>query len=243
MKNSICIVIFILISGSTFSQGTYTGASNLSPGNGSLIGSDSRYASKAHGGLITYEEARREYDNIGGSPYLMNSKLSIGLFSKNGNLINNVAAYYDLYHDELIAFDSTQNKEIVLDVQHYTSFQFLDKDDKIQLFKRVDWANLNKFYHILYEHDDFTVCSDIKASILVDSNFNPGIDTYAKKFVQKKTYYVIAKNKSKRFQLKKLEFLNDIPFVSRKKLEGIIKEEKIKKIKNEDDLIELLNRL
>ena len=219
-------------------SGGATRSSSIQGYNTGLIATSDRYGSTQHKGYISYEEVIKEYQEIGGSPYLYGKEIVVDIISKSDSLIYNVPIKYDLYNNEVIA-KTAEGKTIILDQDYYKGFIYKNGDQK-ETFLRLKGKD-DTFYIILFKTDNFVFYKTNNTRIVKTERHIPGVESIQKKFAHTFDYYIMDKNGTKPVKLRKEEAMQYFPKEYRDQIPAIKKELKIKKIRKEKDYIKVIN--
>lgn len=208
--------------------------------NNGLISSNTRYGSKMGRQEMTYEDALIEYQKMEGSPFLGNGEITVDLVYYTDSILKGIDILYDLYNEEMIVRKEDEST-IILDPMYYRSFSFKTKSGKTETYKRVNTNDFLKFYHILFENEDFTFCSEWVVSVIKNTRHVPGQDIPESKFFKRKKYFIITDDKTYKVKLANGAAIENLPVEYQKKVPALMKRIKLKKLKNEKHYLTLMN--
>ena len=206
-----------------------------------LISNNNTIRIKQKSRVVTYEDARNSYNDIGGSPYLHEKHQPlVELYMTTGEVVEDVKIQYDCFHNEIIANKGDQ-VDVILETAFFESIVSPTNDMKYPL-KRPNRDNPNKFYEILYEDDEVTFFKNTKVSMINHTVNVPGQQGSKEMFHRAETYYVVRGNRSPvQVKLKKDNFFILLPKEKRAELKIAMEELGLKKLKREEDYVSALN--
>jgi len=166
-----------------------------------------------------------EYNDVKGSPYLEKDFLNGYLLLVDNTKTDKIPLQYDIYRNELF-YKNENGEELVID-KNYVREIYLTGEDENYILKRINPLRPLKFYDILFESEIFSVYREF------DINFyegkDQGIAKIDPKFSRTDKYFVLQKGEDpKRIKLKKNELFKFFSEDTRKLLENIASEKKLK---------------
>lgn len=240
MKN-ISILIFLLLATHCFSQGG--GLQALPAGvntNNGLMSSNSRYGSINGKGVVSYEEALKEYEEIDDSPFLHGGDIVVDIISNKDSVFHDVIIKYDIYGEELIVIGE-DGTTMILDQRYYKGFVY-DNEGEKEFYLRLQPREL-RYYQVLFKDNDFIFCKKIKTTIVAETRHVPGQDIKPKKFNHNADYYVMHNTALIGVRLKKGTAVEYFPSSYRQQVPRVKNELKIKRLNKEEDYIRVLREI
>lgn len=180
-----------------------------------------------------YTAASATYKSVKGSPYLTTSAVSGTLVMNDGTTITDIPLKYDTFADEVVA-TNPEGEDIVLDTRYYKEMVMTIDDEEVS-FKKVNPAQPDKFYALLYDDSGLTFYKDVTTKM--KEGENKGIAKIQPRFKNYTNYYLkqgdddIAK-----VNLKKKDVLSYFPQIEAIAMEEYCKKKGIK-LKKERDFI------
>jgi len=171
------------------------------------------------------------YEDINGSPYLLEESSQAVLVMNDGQIIENVPVKYDIYTKEIIA-TKPNGEDIVLDTRYYQEM-LLTIDGQEISFKKVNPKSPDKFFEVLYQSGDVAFFKDQTAKLRKGENL--GITRSPSSFNQYTRYYVTGDDDSiAKVNLKKRDVFDHFPEMEAVAMREYVKTSKIKLSKEKD---------
>lgn len=187
---------------------------------------------------LTRENA---YANINGSPFLTDKKTSGYIVMNDGKIVQNVPIQYDLYAQAMLV-KNKQGEEITLDNRLYKEIK-LRVGRETLLFKKINPAEKDQFYQVLYENKEVLFAKQQQA--ILKEGRDQGVAQIEAEFFKKTTYFITQPNgfltKVSLKKNKRDQFFSAFPAHLATSLKNYAKQHKIK-LKKEEDFIALLTK-
>lgn len=188
---------------------------------------------------IDYETAIEEYNNFEGTPYFKDRTILADLYLPNGGFTPNVKIKYDLFNNEIIAWQEGTEK-IILDLSAYSKIVGKGKDESLVL-KRNPLINQDKFYEVLLEKDGFTFFKENIKVIANHTSQMPGMQ-HKRNFENKVKYHVQKGDEVYEFKLN-AKGLKSIPDFKGIDIDKELKKVGMKKLKRESHFVKFFEKI
>jgi hypothetical protein len=196
---------------------------------------------KPKNNILSYEEARRKYSEIGGSPYLHKNLIPlVNLHMSNGQVIQNARIQYDCFQNEILVTKGDY-QELIIETAFFDLIESPTNDMPYPL-RRANRDKPTKFYEILYQDSLMTLYKDTQVQIMRHSRNIPGQVQSTEKFYRAVSYYIARGRRTPvEINLKKDDIFRMIPKIKRGELKLAMQELGLKKLKKEEDYVLALN--